>query len=90
MRAGGGAYEDDDVKDEFFWAAAELFITTGQPSYRADLLASFELFEGDAAQVNTIEGRFAAITPDLVMETAREYLRTANRTILTVIPGAAE
>ena len=61
------------------------------PGYgRADLLASFELFEGDAAQVNTIEGRFAAITPDLVMETAREYLRTANRTILTVIPGAAE
>ena len=61
------------------------------PGYgRADLLASFELFEGDAAQVNTIDGRFAAITPDLVMETAREYLRTANRTILTVIPGAAE
>jgi len=37
---GGGAYEDDDVKDEFFWAAAELFITTGQAAYRSDLLAS--------------------------------------------------
>lgn len=37
---GGGAYEDDDVKDEFFWAAAELFITTGQSTYRTELLAS--------------------------------------------------
>ena len=37
---GGGAYEDDDVRDEFFWAAAELFITTAKPSYRTELLAS--------------------------------------------------
>ncbi len=57
---------------------------------RADLLASFELLEDDAAQVNTIERRFAAVTPDLVVETAREYLRSSNRTILTVEPGAAE
>ena len=57
---------------------------------RADLLASFELLEGDAGQVNTIEGRFAAVTPELMLETAREYLRPSNRTILTVEPGAAE
>ena len=57
---------------------------------RADLLAAFELFEGDAAQVNTIEARFAAVTPDLIMETAREYLRTSNRTILTVEPGVSD
>ena len=59
-------------------------------SGRADLLAAFELFEGDAAQVNTIERRFAAVTPELVADTAREYLRASNRTILTVEPGAAE
>jgi zinc protease len=75
-------------------ARAALYGTINDTSYpgygRADLLASFELFEDDAAQVNTIEQRFAAVTPDLVMETAREYLRTSNRTILTVEPGAAE
>ena len=61
------------------------------PGYgRADLLAACELFEGDAAQVNTIEQRFAAVTPGLVMETAREYLRTSNRTVLVVEPGAPE
>ena len=30
---GGGAYGDDDVEDEFCWAALELFITTGNEDY---------------------------------------------------------
>ncbi|MFB8402391.1 glycoside hydrolase family 9 protein [Streptomyces sp. NPDC055912] len=32
--AGGGAYEDADVSDEFYWAAAELLATTGEARYR--------------------------------------------------------
>ncbi|GAA2704093.1 glycoside hydrolase family 9 protein [Actinoplanes palleronii] len=32
--AGGGAYADSDVTDEFYWAAAELFITTRNAAYR--------------------------------------------------------
>ncbi|MFD4659420.1 glycoside hydrolase family 9 protein [Kitasatospora sp. NPDC058444] len=31
---GGGAYEDADVSDEFYWAAAELLATTGESRYR--------------------------------------------------------
>ena len=38
--SGGGAYDDIDVSDEFFWAAAELFITTQEPLYLEDLKAS--------------------------------------------------
>ncbi|MEJ6950683.1 glycoside hydrolase family 9 protein [Natronospora cellulosivora (SeqCode)] len=30
---GGGAYSDSNVQDEFYWAAAELFITTGENEY---------------------------------------------------------
>jgi endoglucanase len=30
---GGGAYEDDEVSDEFFWAAAELYVATGSKTY---------------------------------------------------------
>nr|WP_311765475.1 glycoside hydrolase family 9 protein [Streptomyces zingiberis] len=30
---GGGTYADDDVRDEFYWAAAELFVTTGKAAY---------------------------------------------------------
>lgn len=31
---GGGPYDDTDVSDEFYWAAAELFITTGKPEFK--------------------------------------------------------
>ncbi|MFK0096679.1 glycoside hydrolase family 9 protein [Streptomyces sp. NPDC091040] len=37
---GGGTYEDNDVSDEFYWAAAELFTTTGKDTYRQALLDS--------------------------------------------------
>ncbi|HHL43260.1 MAG TPA: glycosyl hydrolase, partial [Hellea balneolensis] len=30
---GGGGYTDDNVKDEFFWASTELFLTTKDESY---------------------------------------------------------
>ncbi|MDG4798658.1 glycoside hydrolase family 9 protein [Micromonospora sp. WMMD1082] len=37
---GGGAYSDDDVTDEFYWAAVELYLTTGERTYLTDLTAS--------------------------------------------------
>ena len=37
---GGGAYGDGDLDDEWYWAAAELFITTGKPDYKEDLVRS--------------------------------------------------
>ncbi|MET7418925.1 glycoside hydrolase family 9 protein [Dactylosporangium sp. NPDC005555] len=42
---GGGAYDDSNVSDEFYWAAAELFTTTGGASYRTDVTGS-SLFKG--------------------------------------------
>ncbi|MBR6044496.1 MAG: glycoside hydrolase family 9 protein [Ruminococcus sp.] len=33
---GGGAYGDNNVTDEFYWAAMELFITTGEDKYYDD------------------------------------------------------
>ena len=37
---GGGTYTDNSVIDEFYWAAAELYITTGNTTYRNDLSSS--------------------------------------------------
>ena len=37
---GGGPYDDTNVTDEFYWAAAELFLTTGDKKFEKDLLAS--------------------------------------------------
>ena len=34
---GGGAYSDSDASDEFYWAAAELYLTTGEQRYLDDL-----------------------------------------------------
>jgi endoglucanase len=39
---GGGAYNDNKVSDEFYWAAAELYLTTGEKQYATDVLASPE------------------------------------------------
>lgn len=37
---GGGGYGDNDVSDEFYWATAELFITTSNPAYLTALKTS--------------------------------------------------
>lgn len=37
---GGGTYADDNVTDEFYWAAAELYITTGEKEFKDYVLAS--------------------------------------------------
>jgi len=47
-----------------------------------DLLASFALFDDDPARVNTLDAKFAQVTPELVLKTAREYLRPENRTVI--------
>ena len=39
---GGGAYNDSKVSDEFYWAAAELYLTTGEKQYATDVLAAPE------------------------------------------------
>jgi endoglucanase len=37
---GGGAYSDGNVDDEFYWAAAELYLATGNERYAEDMAAS--------------------------------------------------
>jgi predicted Zn-dependent peptidase len=55
---------------------------------RADLLASFALFDDNPERINTLEAEFKKVTPALIKTTAEEYLRLMNRTILTVDPLA--
>ncbi|MBM3139440.1 MAG: insulinase family protein [Chloroflexi bacterium] len=54
---------------------------------RADLLASFALFDDDPRLINAVPARFDALTPELVHETAREVLAPRNRTVLELEPG---
>lgn len=55
---------------------------------RADMLASFALFDDDPSRLNTLEDEFKKVTPALVKKTAAEYLRATNRTILIIDPKA--
>lgn len=47
---GGGAYSDASVTDEFYWAAAELYATTGSDTYRSDVTGSSLYRGGSFAQ----------------------------------------
>lgn len=54
---------------------------------RADLLASFALFDGEPGKINEIEERFNSITPAMILKTAQKYLRPEARTVLAINPG---
>lgn len=55
---------------------------------RADLLASLALFDDNPALINEFEKGMRAVTPELILQTAKEYLRSSNRTTLTLVAGA--
>lgn len=57
---------------------------------RADLLASLALFDDKPDRINDIEAEILKITPELIQETAKEYLRSSNRTVLVLEAGAGE
>jgi predicted Zn-dependent peptidase len=65
------------------YAELEQFVGFG----RANLLASFALFDDDPARINRLEAEFAKVTPALVQKTANEYLRPGNRTVYVITPG---
>ncbi len=44
---GGGPYGDDDASDEFYWAACELFISTGDSAYKSDMESSEHYMKTD-------------------------------------------
>jgi len=51
---------------------------------RANYLACFALFDDDPGLINKIEPELKKVTPELIQRVAREYLRTTNRTVLTL------
>jgi predicted Zn-dependent peptidase len=67
--------------------AALYAIMGGQFGFgRADLMASYALFDNDPSRINSIQASFRAVTPALIQRTAQEYLRPTNQTVLTVVP----
>jgi len=52
-----------------------------------DLLASFALFDDNPSRVNDLVGQFDKVTPELVQKTAKDYLRSTNRTVIELQPA---
>lgn len=65
------------------YSSVEQFLGFG----KADLLASFALFDDDPGRINRLEAEFAKVTPEQIQQTATEYLRRTNRTVYTIVPG---
>jgi endoglucanase len=62
---GGGPYDDRDVSDERYWAAAELYVTTKTPAYAAALRGSSH-FAKVPTSVSGAEGAPTSMTWDHV------------------------
>ncbi|GAA4249549.1 cellulase [Dactylosporangium darangshiense] len=83
---GGGAYGDSDVSDEFYWAAAELYITTGDKQYSADVLASPQ-HKADVFS-RAFDWQNTAALGRLDLATVKNKLSDRDRVRQTVIDGA--
>ena len=59
-----------------------------RPLERAEQLGTTELFDGDASFVNSELARYDAVTLADVQRVAAQYLRSANRVVLDVVPSA--
>jgi endoglucanase len=77
---GGGNYDDTQVSDEFYWAAAELFITTGEDDYLTYLLNSEELgnvYSFDWASVAPL-GTLSLVSTDNALPLEKQRLVRNN------------
>jgi endoglucanase len=78
--AGGGDYPDTNVTDEFYWAASELYITTGDSQYgdyaqsSTDWANAKDMFWGDTAALGTIS---LALIPNNLSADKRQAARKA-------------
>jgi predicted Zn-dependent peptidase len=57
---------------------------------RANLLASFALFDDDPGRINKVVGQFDAVTAAQLQEVAKKYLVAANRTAIDRVPEVAK
>jgi endoglucanase len=95
---GGGDYHDPDVSDEFYWAAAELYLTTGQADWHERLKASphwrGRVFTSDGINWRETAGwarlQLASVPsrlPETDLDWIRGSVRAAAETFLAVQRG---
>ncbi|WP_460775360.1 glycoside hydrolase family 9 protein [Nocardiopsis nanhaiensis] len=87
---GGGPYDDDDVSDEFYWAAAELYLATGAANYW-DAVTSYELHNDPEVFVaDGFDWRYTAPLGLLQLATVPGDVEGLDEIRATVVEGAEQ
>ena len=85
--SGGGPYDDADVTDETYWAAAELYVTTGERRFKDAVLAS-PLHRADVFDVDGFDWGHVAALGRLDLATLPNHLPDRQRVRRSVADGA--
>lgn len=84
---GGGPYDDTNVTDEFYWAAAELYLTTGEKAFEKDLqnspVATSDIWERSGFSWGSV-----AALGRLDLATVPSKLATRKAVQASVVAGA--
>ena len=97
---GGGDYGDENISDEFYWAAAELYVTTGKavyldyltqsPNYLYIPTKSAAMYWGDTATLGTISLAMVSNNlPDEDVKDARTNIVNAADEFLAMMDANA-
>jgi len=98
-----GQYGDNNVSDEFAWAASELFITTGESSYREDITESqigngvpswqytapLALVSLVANAESVASSMNMAVIENKLLSTANQLRSAVNNSVMQVAMGAS-
>jgi endoglucanase len=84
---GGGPYDDTNVTDEFYWAAAELYITTGEKAFADAVLAS-PLHTADVFRPEGFDWGWTAPIARLELATIPNRLPDRDRVRRSVLDAA--
>ncbi|WP_285729540.1 glycoside hydrolase family 9 protein [Nocardiopsis sp. ATB16-24] len=84
---GGGPYDDTDVTDEFYWAAAELYLATGDDVYE-EAVTSSELHTGDVFSEYGFSWQSTGALGRLQLATVPSALDDRDRVRDSVVEGA--
>jgi endoglucanase len=84
---GSGAYSDGNVTDEFYWAATELYLSTGEREFRDHVLAS-PLHTADVFAPNGFDWKNTAAIGRLELATVPSELPDRARVRQSVVDAA--
>jgi endoglucanase len=85
--SGGGPYDDTDVSDEFYWAAAELYLTTGERRF-ADAVTSSPQHTAEVFTPGGFSWRDVAALGRLDLATVPNALPDRDRVRASVVAAA--